>query len=248
MTTGAPAVGGSLHAAVWAALGGVHDPELDEPLTELGFVAACEVDGTGAVRVRLRLPTYFCAPNFAFIMVADAHRAVAAVPGVQAVEVSLEDHFAAGEINTGVARGRGFVATFGEQAAAELDPLRAEFLGKAVLAATDRAWRALADAGYRAEHLTGLTLGEVAAVPEVRRLRDRLARLGLPAGDGDPLVVDPASGWAVTAGSIDAHLRRARLTRVSVDANAEVCRGLLRERYHEHGTTAETAVTIAGRL
>ncbi len=32
--------------------------------------------------MRLRLPTYFCAPNFAFLMVADAYDAVSAVPGV----------------------------------------------------------------------------------------------------------------------------------------------------------------------
>ncbi|HVV19303.1 MAG TPA: iron-sulfur cluster assembly protein, partial [Pseudonocardiaceae bacterium] len=69
------------HAAVWAALATVRDPELDEPLTDLGFVASCEVSAAGAVAVRLRLPTYFCAPNFAFLMVADAYDAVSAVPG-----------------------------------------------------------------------------------------------------------------------------------------------------------------------
>src|SRR5207249_2576426 len=57
-------------AAVWAALGTVRDPELDEPLTDLGFVARCEVSDAGHAVVRLRLPTYFCAPNFAFLMVA----------------------------------------------------------------------------------------------------------------------------------------------------------------------------------
>ena len=51
-------------AKVRAALGTVRDPELDEPLTDLGFVTAIELDGD-SVRVHLRLPTYFCAPNFA---------------------------------------------------------------------------------------------------------------------------------------------------------------------------------------
>lgn len=231
----------SLHAAVWAALGEVHDPELDEPVTELGFVASCDVDGDGTARVRLRLPTYFCAPNFAFMMVADARDAMSAVPGVRRADVALDEHYAADTINAGVADRRGFVATFDGLAAAELDQLRRDFLRKAVLAATDRAWRALAADGYRAEQLVSLTLGDVACAPEVQRLRDRRAKLGLPAEDDDPLILDPDSGAAVGAASLDGHLRRARLTRVSVEANGEVCRGLLRGRY------PETHVTLSGR-
>src|SRR5260221_9097347 len=70
-------------AAVLTALGTVRDPELDEPITSLGFVAACAVSADGDAQVRLRLPTYFCAPNFAFLMVADAHDAVSALDGIR---------------------------------------------------------------------------------------------------------------------------------------------------------------------
>ncbi len=69
-------------SAALAALTTVRDPELDEPITTLGFVASCAVSCDGRAVVRLRLPTYFCAPNFAFLMVADAYDAVTAVPGV----------------------------------------------------------------------------------------------------------------------------------------------------------------------
>ena len=55
---------------VLGALSGVRDPELDEPIAELGFVSDLEIEGE-AVKIRLRLPTYFCAPNFAYLMVAD---------------------------------------------------------------------------------------------------------------------------------------------------------------------------------
>lgn len=98
-------------AAVWSALGTVRDPELDDPLTDLGFVAHCSVTEDGHARVRLRLPTYFCAPNFAFLMVADAYDAVAAVSSVTATEVRLDDHFASDAINHGVAARAGFVAS-----------------------------------------------------------------------------------------------------------------------------------------
>jgi len=85
------------------ALETVRDPELDEPITSLGFVASCAVSAAGDAQVRLRLPTYFCAPNFAYLMVADAYDAVSALPGVRHAEVILEDHFASDVINGGVA-------------------------------------------------------------------------------------------------------------------------------------------------
>src|SRR6266699_4875400 len=88
---------------VLAALEAVRDPELDEPITSLGFVASCTVSADGDVQVRLRLPTYFCAPNFAYLMVADAYDTVSALPGVRNAEVILEDHFASDAINGGVA-------------------------------------------------------------------------------------------------------------------------------------------------
>ena len=65
----------SLRARVFEALGTVYDPELDEPITTLGFVGSCVVEGED-VSVRLRLPTPQCAPNFAFLMAADARAAV----------------------------------------------------------------------------------------------------------------------------------------------------------------------------
>ena len=135
---------------VRAALDTVRDPELDTSIVELGFVSVCGVDDDGTARVRLRLPTYFCAPNFAFLMVTDAYDAVSRVDGVTAVDIELEDHFAADEINTGVAARAGFVAAFDGLAENELDDLRRDFLRKAMLAAQDRVVRPLLAAGVRA--------------------------------------------------------------------------------------------------
>src|SRR5258708_6764568 len=107
-------------AAVLAALGTVRDPELDEPITSLGFVAEATVSADGQAQVRLRLPTYFCAPNFAFLMVADAHAAVSALDGIRGAEIVLEDHFAAESINAGVAASAGFARSFDGEAIGEL--------------------------------------------------------------------------------------------------------------------------------
>ncbi|HEY2668827.1 MAG TPA: iron-sulfur cluster assembly protein [Rugosimonospora sp.] len=224
---------------VLAALETVRDPELDEPITALGFVTECTVSPAGEVRVRLRLPTYFCAPNFAFLMVADAYDAVCATGGVRRADVVLEDHFAADAINGGVAAQAGFARSFDGQAVGELDELRADFLRKAVLAGTDRVCRPLVDAGATPARLAVLTLGEVPAGRDLDRLRRRRAELGLPAGDGDPLLIEPSTGVPVGAGAVPLHLRRARLTRVGVEANTGICRGMLRHRYADAGQGEE---------
>jgi metal-sulfur cluster biosynthetic enzyme len=215
---------------VRAALDTVRDPELDTSIVELGFVSACTVDDDGRARVRLRLPTFFCAPNFAFLMVADAYDAVSRVDGVAVVDIVLEDHFAAEEINMGVAARAGFVASFGGLAEHELDDLRREFLCKAMLAAQDRVLRPLLAAGVALDDLGALRLGDVPHSADRDRLRARRVELGIPSGDTDPLLVH-VDGSKVAHGDVPLHVRRSRTVRVSIDANGDYCRQLLRERY-----------------
>jgi metal-sulfur cluster biosynthetic enzyme len=213
------------------ALGEVRDPELDEPITTLGFVASATLSAAGDAVVHLRLPTYFCAPNFAYLMVADAYDAVSTVDGVRRTEVVLDDHFAADAINHGVAARAGFVGSFEGEAVDELDALRADFLRKAVMAGTDQVCRPLASAGLGPAELAVLTLGGVAASPALERLRRRRTELGLPAGDDALLLVDPRDGTPIGVDVVPLHLRKARLTRTSLDANTGICRGMLRHRY-----------------
>jgi metal-sulfur cluster biosynthetic enzyme len=226
-------------ARVLAALEAVRDPELDEPITSLGFVASCTVSADGDAQVRLRLPTYFCAPNFAFLMVADAYDAVSAMPGVRAAEVVLEDHFASDAINGGVAARAGFARSFDGEAVGELHELRADFLRKAVLAGTDLICRPLVAAGTEPAALAGFTLGQAPPSGALDRLRQRRAELGLPAGDDAPLLIDPVTGAPLPGDAVPLHLRRAHTTRVSIEANAGICRGMLRHRYGTSGLGEE---------
>jgi len=239
--------------ALLDALATVRDPELDEPITSLGFVAACTVSADGEAEVRLRLPTYFCAPNFAYLMVADAYDAVMMLPGIRAAQVILEDHFASDAINGGVAAQAGFARSFDGEAVGELHELRRDFLRKAVLAGTDQVCREVRAAGGTANGgianggtapggpangqawLRGLTLGEVPPSRALGRLRQRRAELGLPAGDDALLLIDPATGTPVTAEALPLHLRRARVTAVSLEANGSICQGMLRQRYATSG-------------
>ena len=218
-----------------AALETVRDPELDEPITSLGFVASCTVSADGDAEVRLRLPTYFCAPNFAYLMVADAYDVVSVLPGVRRTSVVLEDHFASDAINDGVAAQAGFVHSFDGEAVSELHGLRADFLRKAVMAGTDQVCRPLLAAGTDPAALLAMTLGEVPPSRALARLRDRRAELGLPAGDDAPLLIDPASGAGISADALPLHMRRARVTRASIEANSGICRGMLRHRYDTPG-------------
>ncbi|WP_448608438.1 iron-sulfur cluster assembly protein [Geodermatophilus sp. URMC 60] len=216
-------------AEVRAALGTVVDPELDEPITDVGFVRSVAVDGA-AVEVHLRLPTSFCAPNFAWLMVSDAHDAVSAVPGVGSVVVELDDHHDSDLINRGMAAGLGYRGTFGHEAEESLDALRATFRRKAHTAAMERAITALLRTDPAVD-VVALTLGDLPAGEHTTdALLRRRAALGLPVDDGAPVLVhddgtrpDPAQAELV--------LRRARSVRISVDGNAHFCRGLLTTRY-----------------
>jgi metal-sulfur cluster biosynthetic enzyme len=224
-------------SAALSALATVRDPELDEPITALGFVASCVVSCEGRAVVRLRLPTYFCAPNFAFLMVADAYDAVTAVSGVRSTEVVLEDHFASDAINAGVAAQAGFVKSFDGEAVAELGDLRAQFLRKAVMAGTDLVCRPLVAAGVAPAELLVLTLGAVPASPELAKLRQRREELGLPAGDDAPLLIDPHTGARIQdEAAVPLHLRKASVTRAGIEANTSICSGMFRARYPDGGT------------
>jgi hypothetical protein len=80
-----------------------------------------------------------------------------------------------------------------------------------------------------------MTLGEVPPSRALTRLRERRAELGLPAGEDAPLLIDPVTGAPVESSAVPLHLRRAKVTRVSIEANAGICRGMLRVRYDTPG-------------
>ena len=217
-------------AVVLDALSGVRDPELDEPITDLKFVADLRV-AEDAVDVRLRLPTPFCAPNFAYMMVADAKEAVLSVPGVQRARVTLDDHHASGEINAGMAEDRGFEGTFpGETEGESLDKLRAIFRRKSFVSRQEKLCRALLAGGYSSQELAEMRLEEIPASEAFEKYLSRREELGLDVSAEAPFVVDP-DGNRIPEEAVVEHLRFAKLTRLSIEGNAGFCRGLLATRY-----------------
>jgi metal-sulfur cluster biosynthetic enzyme len=215
--------------AVLGVLGSVRDPELDEPLTDLGFVAGVHVDGT-RVEVRLRLPTYFCAPNFAWMMVEGARSAVRALPEVEDAVVVLEDHFASDEISGAASRAAGFEHAFPGETNGDLTELRDLFARKAFVARQARLCEGLLRTGRTLEELVGLRLADLEPGQELDRCVALRGEMGLDASPGAPAFVLP-DGQVPDAESLGRWLRLARVVRVSIEANAGMCRALLETRY-----------------
>ena len=151
----------TLEDRVLTALGTVYDPELDEPITALGFVGACTVSDSGEVAVRLRLPTPQCAPNFAYLMAADARTAVLSVANVTGVSIVLEDHYTGAEINAALARGGEFADAFPGETEGSLDALRELFRRKALVARQARVGQGLLSAGATPEAIAALRVAHL---------------------------------------------------------------------------------------
>jgi metal-sulfur cluster biosynthetic enzyme len=216
---------------VLRALATVRDPELDEPITELGFVERVHIEAR-SVHVRLRLPTFFCAPNFTFIMAADAKRAVEELDDVDRVRVTLADHHAGGQIGAGLESGYGFEESFpDDESDGGLDEVRELFLRKAFIARQEGLARRVRDVrGISEAGLTQLTLQDLPPGPDRRRYLGRRAELGIDSSPSAPFLVTP-DGRRITAEEAPLHLRFARTVAASMEGNAALCRGLLETRY-----------------
>lgn len=229
MMTLAPALT-SYDDAVREALSVVLDPELDEPITDLGFVRSILVDEAGGVELHLRLPTSFCSPNFAYLMASDSKDVLTALPWTGQVVVQLDDHHDSDKINAGLAADAGYRGTFAHEAEESLDELRTTFRRKAHTAAMERCLTDLlrAEPDRDVESLGEVTLADLPAGPHADALLRRRDTVGLPLDPGALVLVDHDG---VPPDDVPLAVRRARSTRISIDGNAHFCRGLLRTRY-----------------
>jgi metal-sulfur cluster biosynthetic enzyme len=237
----APAAGGAgLRERVLGALATVYDPELDEPITSLRFITSCEVSPRGEVGVVLRLPTPQCAPNFAFLMAADARRAVRSVSGVQDVTVELEDHYTGDEINGALSRGQGFTGAFpGETDDDDLEALRDLFTRKALIARQARVCEQMLSSGASEQDVVSATVAELPAEnPDATRALQLRAQLGFAAAPDAPAFIQP-NGEPVALDQLTRWLRAARLIRTGLEANGGMCRSLLAFRHNLDPETQE---------
>jgi metal-sulfur cluster biosynthetic enzyme len=241
----------------------VLDPELDEPILELGFVRSLQLR-SGHADIALRLPTSWCAVNFAYLMAEDVRGALLGVEGIRQVTVSLGDHCAAAEIEAAVNDGRPFAEAFPGEGAGSLAALRLTFLRKGFLSRQERLLRDLREAGCAPAAICALQVGEMSMQDEtvvihqpgcapvvggsaaiLRRYLERRAELALDCSPAAPLIVD-REGKPFSADRLQAHYEAARTVRVALEANGSFCRALLSVQ-HLDGAEPSGHANIGGR-
>lgn len=223
----------SAEVEILGALATVTDPELDEPITELGFVRSVFIDDDG-VTVHLRLPTAFCSPNFAYLMASDALDALRELNDIGQVRVLLDDHHDSEKINSGLAADAGYLGTFGVEAEESLAELRDVFWRKAHTAAMERAISSLLhQKPMDVEQIGHLLLRDLPkGKAKVALLRRRFA-IGLSNCPNSRVLVDD-EGKPVAPEAVPLRLRFAKSVRISMEGNSHFCRGLLATRYADH--------------
>lgn len=236
----------SVETEILDALGTVTDPELDEPITDLGFVRSVVVEDDG-VTVHLRLPTAFCSPNFAYLMASDALDALREVDEIGRVEVLLDDHHDSEKINAGLAADAGYLGTFGVEAQESLAELREVFWRKAHAAAMERAIAALLrQTPMDVEQIGHLLLRDLPEGRAKAALLRRRFTIGLSNCPNSRVLVDD-EGKPIAPEAVPLRLRFARSVRISMEGNSHFCRGLLATRYSDDESAGALPVVTNNR-
>jgi metal-sulfur cluster biosynthetic enzyme len=228
-------------AEVWACLDRVMDPELDEPITDMGFVEQVSIDNMADVTVMFRLPTYWCSPNFAFLMAQGIKREVNALPWVKSSKVWLEDHMAAEEMNAAINAGGSFSDAFAELGGNEdLEELREKFDRKAFQRRQEVVIKALIAEGQSIEDILSTPLGALLEfafeddedMRQTGRYLDLLQSKMLATKAGD-LAFPSYEGSAIIEQSFKDYMDLLRSVRINMEFSGSLCRGLKRSRYKE---------------
>jgi metal-sulfur cluster biosynthetic enzyme len=224
---------------VRAALDTVTDPEIDESVTALEFVSSVEVSDDNDVSIEFRLPTYWCAPNFAFMMASDMRDSVAEIDWVRSVSIKLLDHFSADLINRGVALKQDFRDAFPGETDDDLASVRLKFLGKAFERRQELLIRHLLGMGYKGEWMSQISLRELMGLSldsEGTRLRTLYIfawRRLHPEWSEANLAFVALSGDRLDPGQLPSYLRKIGGVRRNAEYNGLICRSLLAERKAE---------------
>jgi metal-sulfur cluster biosynthetic enzyme len=224
---------------VRAALDMVTDPEIDESVTSLEFVSCVEVSEDNEVCVEFRLPTFWCAPNFAFMMASDMRDAVREIGWVRRVSVRLLDHFSADLINRGVALNHDFRDAFPGETDDDLASVRLKFLGKAFERRQELLIRHLLGTGYKGEWITRVSLQDLMGLTldsEGTRLRSVYIfawRRLHPEWPEPSLAFVSLRGDPLDPGELSSYLRKIGGVRRNAEYNGFICRSLLAERKAE---------------
>jgi metal-sulfur cluster biosynthetic enzyme len=237
-----------LKQSVLQALSTVTDPELDEPITELGFVKSLSVSEDGRVSVDLVTSTFWCSPNFVYMMLEEARDVVSKLPGVKEMRLTLGGHHDSDRINEAINAGKSFSECYDFEARGELVELNRMIRTRALRSRLYSMAAALLRSGLAPDDLLKLARQDVTAegdafvvhsrgriLPitdpsDVRRVARYLTFLeGLGRTDGR-LVIWDLDGTPPSEDEFISVLTVGRLAKANFSLNAELCRALLESR------------------
>ena len=219
--------------AVLASLDRVLDPELDESVLSLGFVESVAANDEGQVVVNMKLPTFWCAANFSYLMASDACRLLSEVKGVRSVTVKLGEHFVSTEVEDGTGLGKTFAEAFPEGGPDTLEDTRRIFLRKGFFTRQQRLLQALKQAGLSYQQIAELRMDDAESLHVDSRILDRYlerrAEIGLDCSGSASLIVN-ARGLPVPPDELETYYVRARTTRLAMEASGSLCSAMLDSR------------------
>ena len=237
-----------LKGSVLRALSTVTDPELDEPITDLGFVKELSVSNDGRVSLDLVTSTFWCSPNFVYMMLEEARDVVAKLDGITEVRVHLEGHHDSERINGGINARKSFSECYPTEASGNLEEITRMIRTRVLRSRLSSMVSAMSRAGVAPAELLGASRRDVVADGEAfivnlghrspqisdpvdaRRIARYLSFLdGLGRADG-PLIIWDLEGKTPEPHEIDSVLALSRSAKSNFSLNAELCRALLESR------------------
>ncbi len=238
----------ALKENVLRALSTVTDPELDEPITDLGFVKELTVSDDGQVSLDLVTSTFWCSPNFVYMMLEEARDVVSKLAGIHEVRVHLDGHHDSDRINEAINSGKSFSDCYGAEANGNLAELNRMIRTRALRSRLHSMATTLSKHGFSPEQLLDLSQKDVTSdgdsvvvtsagvtvsisdSEDVRRVSRYLRfRERIKPRDG-PLVVWDLDGNPPKRDGFGSALKEARLAGANFSLNAELCRALLEAR------------------
>jgi metal-sulfur cluster biosynthetic enzyme len=219
-----------------SALDSVTDPEIDESVVSLDFVSDIKIDEDDRVEIEFRLPTYWCAPNFAFLMASDMRDAVSQLDWVNGVTVKLIDHFSAELINRGVAKRQDFRDAFPGETDDDLTAIRQKFLGQAYERRQELLLQYLFAQGYSPNSILGLTVSQLLSLgldqpgASLRTLYLFVWRKLHPGAGEETMAFVSVAGTQIDLPGLKDYLRKVAGARRNAAFNGFICRSLLAER------------------
>ncbi|BAA81254.2 hypothetical protein APE_2242.1 [Aeropyrum pernix K1] len=228
------------------ALEAVRDPELDIPITELGLIDSITTGSGEVVEVTIRMPTYWCSPNFTYMIVEDARKALEKLVGPARVKVFLKDHHDGERITKCVNSGLRFEECYPEEAGEGLEGLRARMREKAFLARLHGLIRILLRKGLTLGELERLRLEDLEVSQgsvtirgakritlesmEADRIVEYIGMLREAGVTRGPLLRRNLRGEPLGKEKMELLFSRARLTASTLSFNAELCKLLMNTR------------------